>query len=29
MADGEADVAHATALSSTVADEFKDRGITP
>jgi tetratricopeptide (TPR) repeat protein len=28
-ADGEADVAHATALSSTVADEFKDRGITP
>jgi tetratricopeptide (TPR) repeat protein len=29
IADGEADVAHATALSSTVADEFKHRGITP
>jgi hypothetical protein len=29
IADGEADVAHATALSSTVADEFQHRGITP
>jgi tetratricopeptide (TPR) repeat protein len=28
-ADGEADLARATALSSTVADDFKRRGITP
>ena len=28
-ADGEADLARATALSSTVADEFKRHGITP
>ncbi|MHB8475598.1 MAG: aspartyl protease family protein [Steroidobacteraceae bacterium] len=28
-ADGEADIARATALSSTVADEFKRRGISP
>lgn len=29
FADGEADLARATALSSTVADEFKRHGITP
>jgi tetratricopeptide (TPR) repeat protein len=28
-ADGEADLARATALSSTIAEEFKRRGITP